>query len=618
LTDVATQLETRAQTSTSLSIDLTPTKKAVVAACGSKGAPGGKCSELKTVSEASATRASVSCRRHSFGFITLNFRTVYYAPAANGLLAFFALTKLLRLPLLLRRAEEQFMEPISARTIVDAVPAGGTIRKEQRRRQLSSAALAVAEREVRSAYSPIVISGVMRLIDLVLISSIGLGLFLGFAIGYVEGSSRCLVLAPAAAVATVVIFQVLSLYQLQSFQARSLQLVPIAISWGVAFAAVCGGAYLAKIVDASLQTWLVAFFSLGLFALVCERIVLRAVLARWAKHGRLDRRTVIVGADKNGEQLIAALKAQEGSNLDILGVFDDRSAGRALETCAGVPNLGKVDDILEFAQRTRIDLVLFALPISAEKRILQMLKKLWVLPVDIHLSAHTNELHFRPRYYSNLGQLPTLPMFETPITDWDMVTKWALDRVAGALLLLFVSPVMALVALAIKLDSNGPVFFWQKRFGFNNEQIDVLKFRSLHHHWADPTASKVVTKNDPRVTRVGRFIRRTSLDELPQLFNVVFKGNLSLVGPRPHAVQGKLENRLFDETVDGYFARHRVKPGITGWAQINGWRGEIDTETKIRKRVEFDLYYIENWSVLFDLYILCRTPLALLKTENAY
>jgi len=155
--------------------------------------------------------------------------------------------------------------------------------------------------------------------------------------------------------------------------------------------------------------------------------------------------------------------------------------------------------------------------------------------------------------------------------------------------------------------------------GFNNERIDVFKFRSLHHDQADPLASKVVTKNDPRVTRVGRFIRKTSLDELPQLFNVVFKSNLSLVGPRPHAVQGKLQSRLFDEAVDGYFARHRVKPGITGWAQINGWRGEVDSEEKIQKRVEFDLYYIENWSVLFDLYILLKTPLALMtKNENAY
>ena len=214
--------------------------------------------------------------------------------------------------------------------------------------------------------------------------------------------------------------------------------------------------------------------------------------------------------------------------------------------------------------------------------------------------------------------MPTLPVFEKPITDWDMLIKLMLDRSVGALLLLLTAPLMAIIALAIKLDSKGPIFFHQKRFGFNNERIDLLKLRSLHHHWADPLASKVVTKNDCRVTRVGRFIRKTSLDELPQLLKVVFKGNLSLVGPRPHAVQGKLQNRLFDETVHGYFARHRVKPGITGWAQINGWRGEIDNETKIQKRVEFDLYYIENWSALFDLYILCRTPLALLKTENAY
>ena len=508
------------------------------------------------------------------------------------------------------------MEPISARSIVDAASTGGIVRKDERRRQLSSAALAIVKRDVRSAYSPIVIVGAVRLIDLALISLIGLSF--AFSTADNAGFWRFPILALGVAVVTVFIFQTVGLYQLQHFQARFLQIAPMLICRGVVFAVVFGGAFAAGVADASLQMWFAAFFCIGFFALICERLILRAVLLKWAKEGRLDRRTVIVGADKNGEHLITALKVQERSNLDILGVFDDRGDGRSMQTCAGVPKLGKVDDILEFAHRTRIDLVLFALPISAEKRILQMLKKLWVLPVDIHLSAHANELHFRPRYYSNLGQLPTLPMFETPITDWDMVTKWALDRVIGALLLLLTAPVMAMIALAIKLDSAGPVFFRQKRFGFNNERIDVLKFRSLHHHWADPMALKVVTKNDPRVTRVGRFIRKTSLDELPQLFNVVFKGNLSLVGPRPHAVQGKLRERLFDEAVDGYFARHRIKPGITGWAQINGWRGEIDTETKIQKRVEFDLHYIENWSVLFDLYILCRTPLALLETENAY
>jgi Undecaprenyl-phosphate glucose phosphotransferase len=277
-----------------------------------------------------------------------------------------------------------------------------------------------------------------------------------------------------------------------------------------------------------------------------------------------------------------------------------------------------VDDLIEFARRTRVDLVLFSLPISAEGRILQMLKKLWVLPVDIRLSAHSNKLHFRPRAYSYLGNVPVLDVLDQPITDWDVVMKWLFDKIVSAIALILLSPVMILTAIAIKLDSRGPVLFKQKRYGFNNELIEVYKFRSMYTDMTDATASKLVTKYDPRVTRVGRFIRKTSIDELPQLFNVLFVGNLSLVGPRPHAVNAKAEEKLYDEAVDGYYARHRVKPGITGWAQINGWRGETDTHEKIQKRVEHDLYYIENWSVLFDLYILLKTPIALLKTENAY
>jgi exopolysaccharide biosynthesis polyprenyl glycosylphosphotransferase len=211
-----------------------------------------------------------------------------------------------------------------------------------------------------------------------------------------------------------------------------------------------------------------------------------------------------------------------------------------------------------------------------------------------------------------------LDVFDRPIADWDVVMKWLFDKSVGALLLLAASPLMALIAIAIKLDSRGPVLFKQKRYGFNNELIEIYKFRSMYADQTDPTAATLVTKNDPRVTRIGRLIRKTSLDELPQLFNVVFRGNLSLVGPRPHAVHAKAEQRLYDEAVDGYFARHRVKPGITGWAQINGWRGETDTAEKIQQRVEHDLYYIENWSLLFDLYILARTPFALIKTEQAY
>jgi Undecaprenyl-phosphate glucose phosphotransferase len=512
------------------------------------------------------------------------------------------------------------VEPINARsTSVAADSAAAERHFVERRRRLSQTALAVTDQKVCRAYSPIVIAGAVRVGDFVLLSLVGIALYLGYVVP-LSGFRWEYVAAILGMTATAVLcFQAADIYEVQVFRGQLRQMTRMISSWAFVFLLFIGASFFAKLGSEVSRLWLSAFFFLGLAALGAERLFLRAMVRGWARQGRLDRRTIIVGSDQNGERLVEALKAQNDSDIHILGVFDDRNDNRALETCAGSPKLGKVDDIVEFARRTRIDLVLFALPISAETRILEMLKKLWVLPVDIRLSAHTNKLRFRPRSYSYLGEVPTLDVLKSPITDWDLVMKWLFDQVVGAIVLLLALPVMAAIAVAIKLDSPGPALFRQKRFGFNNERIDVFKFRSLYHDQADPRASKAVTKNDKRVTRVGRFIRKTSLDELPQLFNVVFKGNLSLVGPRPHAVQGKLQSRLFDEAVDGYFARHRVKPGITGWAQINGWRGEVDSEEKIQKRVEFDLYYIENWSVLFDLYILLKTPLALVtKHENAY
>src|SRR3977135_1280367 len=516
------------------------------------------------------------------------------------------------------------VEPINARSMLDATAAAAmndTARRPatERRLRLSLAALTVTHQKVRKAYSPIVITGAVRVADFVLVSLVGIALYVGYVVP-LSGFHWEYIAAIFGMTATAVMcFQAADIYEVQVFRGQLRQMTRMISSWAFVFLLFIGASFFAKLGGEVSRLWLSAFFFVGLLALIAAGMTLRSMVRRWAREGRLDRRTIVVGSDQNGEKLIEALKIQDDSDLDILGVFDDRNDNRALDTCAGSPKLGKVDDIVEFARRTRIDLGLFALPISAETRILEMLKKLWVLPVDIRLSAHTNKLRFRPRSYSYLGKVPTLDVFEAPITDWDQVMKSLFDRVVGALLLVLLSPVMALVALAVRLDSPGPALFRQKRFGFNNERIDVFKFRSMYHHQADPLATKVVTRNDPRVTRVGRFIRKTSLDELPQLFNVVFARNLSLVGPRPHAVQGKLQSRLFDEAVDGYFARHRVKPGITGWAQINGWRGEIDNEEKIQKRVEFDLYYIENWSVLFDLFIFMKTPIALLtRNENAY
>ena len=483
---------------------------------------------------------------------------------------------------------------------------------------LSPEGLAVAAAPTAAPISPIVLAGFVRTAEFALIVVVGLAIF---AVYQPTGETlfwRYVAAVLAIATLAMLAFQTADIYQVQAFRGHEKQYMRLASAWSVVFLIVIGASFFAKAGDMFSRIWLGGFYFIGLIALIASRKLLFLLVRKWTHEGRLTRRTVIVGAGDYGEHVVEDLRQQKDSGVKVIGVFDDRGDDRSATDCAGERKLGTVDDLVEFGRRTRIDLVIFSLPISAEDRILQMLKKLWVLPVDIRLAAHTNKLRFRPRSYSYIGDVPVLDVFDRPIADWDVVMKWLFDKIIGGIMLLFALPVMALIAIAIKLDSRGPVFFKQKRYGFNNDLIEVYKFRSMRADATDAYADKLVTKDDPRVTRVGRIIRKASLDELPQLFNVVFNGNLSLVGPRPHAVNAKADTRLYDEAVDGYFARHRVKPGITGWAQINGWRGETDTHEKIQRRVEHDLYYIENWSVLLDFYIVARTPFALLKTENAY
>ncbi|MEA2991367.1 MAG: hypothetical protein QOD40_287 [Alphaproteobacteria bacterium] len=516
------------------------------------------------------------------------------------------------------------MNEIDARPTIGAaslstISALGTIsRPPSPPRRLSEEALSAASEYAPPAYSPIVVAGVVRIIEFGLICVVGFAVY-GIYVVPTNGLSWHYPAAIAAIAALgVLAFQTGDIYHVPAFRSRAGQYARLVSAWTVVFLLVSAVSFFGKLNDLVSRVWLIAFFIIGMVALVGFRIALSGLIQHWTRQGRLTRRTVVVGGGELGEQLVGQFKAQRDSDVHIIGLFDDRNDGRSPDACGDQRKLGTVDDLVEFARRTRVDLVIFSLPISAETRLLQMLRKLWVLPVDIRLAAHTNKLRFRPRSYSYLGNVPVLDVFDRPIADWDVVMKWLFDKIIGGLILLLTAPLMAIIAVAIKLESRGPVIFRQKRYGFNNELIEVYKFRSMYADQSDPTASKLVTKNDPRVTRLGRLLRKASLDELPQLFNVVFKGNLSLVGPRPHAVNAKAEQRLYDEAVDGYFARHRVKPGITGWAQVNGWRGETDTAEKIQNRVEHDLYYIENWSLLFDLYIVARTPFALLKTEQAY
>ena len=347
----------------------------------------------------------------------------------------------------------------------------------------------------------------------------------------------------------------------------------------------------------------------------------RGLAALWAApraaKGRFRQRIAIVGGGKSAEEALNLLEASRNLDIEIIGLFDDRDDARSPQSIRKYHKIGKIEELALYARSQRVDLIVVAIPLTAETRLLTILRRLWELPVDIRISGHTSSLKLNARAYTYLGKLPLLSVFDRPLKGWSLFQKEALDRVLALLGSIALAPVMLGVALAVKLESKGPVIFRQKRYGFNNELIEVYKFRSMYVDQCDAAAARLVSKNDPRVTRVGRFIRKTSLDELPQLFNVL-KGRLSLVGPRPHAAQAKAAEALYEKVVDGYFARHRVKPGITGWAQINGWRGETDTRDKLAQRVKHDLEYIDRWSLAFDVYIIAKTPFALLKGENAY
>jgi Undecaprenyl-phosphate glucose phosphotransferase len=385
----------------------------------------------------------------------------------------------------------------------------------------------------------------------------------------------------------------------------------------LALAMLIVGAFILGKDAAPMRGWIALWFACSWCAMAVTRVACGLLIARWKREGRLVRRAVVAGGGKTAAELIASLDRTATDTISILGLFDDRGAERSPEVVGPYRKLGQFEDLVAFCREESVDLIIIALPPTAEDRVLQLLKKLWVLPIDIRISAHASKLKLRSRAYNYIGDVPFLPLFDRPMSDWSIAVKAIEDRVIAALALILLSPLLAVVALAIKWDSRGPVFFRQQRYGFNNEPIGVFKFRSMYADQSDMKAARLVTKDDPRVTRVGRFIRKTSIDELPQLINVL-RGELSLVGPRPHAMQAKADGVTYDDAVEGYFARHRVKPGITGWAQINGWRGETDTLDKIEQRVQHDLHYIDNWSLWFDLYILVKTPLSLLDTKNAY
>ncbi|MFA6970075.1 MAG: undecaprenyl-phosphate glucose phosphotransferase [Gallionella sp.] len=343
--------------------------------------------------------------------------------------------------------------------------------------------------------------------------------------------------------------------------------------------------------------------------LVGERVLLRYVLRRFRKLGFNTRSVAIVGGGKSASQLVDVISGSLWMGLKIEGIYDNMESA---QQDTHLPCMD-VEMLLQHVQEQLVDCVYITYPMQQDDKIRQLVERLADSTVSVHVVPDVFVSELLHARWSSLGRVPLVSVFESPFFGASMFLKRVEDVLLGSLILLLISPVMLLIAAAIKLTNPGPVIFKQRRYGLNGQVIEVWKFRSMFVQ-EDGEHVPQAQKNDPRVTPLGAFLRKTSLDELPQFINVL-QGQMSIVGPRPHAVA---HNEEYRKLIHGYMLRHKVKPGITGWAQVNGWRGETDTMEKMEMRVKYDLEYFNNWSLWFDLKIIGMTIVSGMRGKNAY
>ena len=326
----------------------------------------------------------------------------------------------------------------------------------------------------------------------------------------------------------------------------------------------------------------------------------------------LQKTAVIAGANDLGRRLAGRLRDNPLLGIRFAGYFDDRAASR-LQSILPRENLGGLSALADYARAHPLDVIYIALPMASQPRILKLLEDLRDTTASIYFVPDIFVADLIQARVDSIGGLPVVAVCESPFYGFNGVVKRASDFVLAALILLLISPLMIAIAIGVKLSSPGPVLFKQRRYGLDGKRIVVYKFRSMTVA-EDGEVVRQATKNDQRVTRFGAFLRRSSLDELPQFINVL-QGRMSVVGPRPHAVA---HNEMYRKLIRGYMIRHKVKPGITGLAQVSGWRGETDTVEKMKARIDCDLAYLRNWSLLLDLQIILKTIVVVLQKDNAY
>jgi Undecaprenyl-phosphate glucose phosphotransferase len=357
------------------------------------------------------------------------------------------------------------------------------------------------------------------------------------------------------------------------------------------------------------RIWFVVFYGGVIVATAVGRSVVAALIRGWIARGYITQNVVIVGDNELTGHLIDRFKTNR-FGIRIAGVFDDRTPdnGRAATASkTGELTRGGVGDLLAYASLNAVDLVVVTLPITATDRITAIIKHLRQLPLNIRiLPGAIGIQRFSPMQLerTDLPGVQLITIADRPISEFAWLVKGSLDRLGALFGLVLVSPVLLVCATGIAMTSPGPVLFRQKRVGYKGREFNIIKFRTMDYEFCGSYTP--TRRSDNRIFKFGGLLRKTSLDELPQLINVL-KGDMSLVGPRPHMLGQQVEGRSFFDAVNEYASRHRVKPGITGWAQVNGWRGPTETMEQIERRVEHDIYYIENWSPMLDMAILART-----------
>jgi Undecaprenyl-phosphate glucose phosphotransferase len=476
------------------------------------------------------------------------------------------------------------------------------------------AALTIARKPpIRTAMSQQVVAGLAVIIDAALIVGSGIALHIGLDRGGSDFDAYLAALV-AYALMAVLALNAAGTYRFSAIMEPVRMVVRVGAVCIVVFMVLVATAFALKVAHHFSRLWSFSALLTSTVLVIMGRVLLADALHRLAAAGRISRRIVVYGANEQARRLITRIDGLNEPWNHIAGVFDDRATRRE-ESVGGYPVMGNLGDLIAWARHNQSDEILIALPWSAEERLLRIMRALAVLPANVRLCPeffHEELIRGRTSYQYGM---PMLSTFEKPIAGWGSIWKRIFDLFVAAVVLVPATPLLLLIAVCIRLESPGPVLFRQKRYGFNHELIEVFKFRTMRQVESDP--ERLTERDDPRITRLGAILRRLSLDELPQLLNVL-RGEMSVIGPRPHAIRTTAGGRLCEDVIDHYAVRHKVRPGMTGWAQVNGWRGTMTDEHHLRERIAHDLYYIRNWSPLLDVRILLLTVWTVLVGRNSY